>query len=87
MQYATWKMIQELNAALRTGRLTDLGYDPCPRCRELISPDAIVCPYCGGAPLRSLRVTEIVEEVTVRRAAGPTVVRKPRVPQKGKVGA
>lgn len=48
MQYATWKMIQELNAALRIARLTDLGYVPCPACQELVWPEYLVCPSCGA---------------------------------------
>ena len=50
MEYATWSMIQELSVAIRTGRLKDMGYIPCARCRELIRPGTIVCPYCGRRP-------------------------------------
>ena len=89
MEYPTWKMIQELNAALRTARLIDLGYIPCPQCRELIRPDAVVCPYCGmSARTRhpSWRLTEFVEEVKVTRVTGATPGARLRVRRKGKVG-
>ena len=79
MQYATWEMIQQLNAALRTGRLRDAGYVPCSMCRELISPDASVCPFCGGPAgtgARSWQLVEVVEKVTVNRM-GPNLG-KPR---------
>ena len=88
MEYATWKMIQELNAALRTARLTDLGCMPCPRCRELIRPDAVVCPFCGVRACTrrpTWRSAESVEEVTVIRAPGSSGSR-PRAGRKAKVG-
>ena len=89
MQYATWEMIQQLNAALRIGRLTDLGYIPCPLCQELIPPGAITCPYCGvGTGTRhSWRMTEVVEEVTVTGAASSTLAGRPSAGRKGKAVA
>jgi hypothetical protein len=51
VEYATWRMIQDLSAAIRNGRLSDMGYIPCAQCRELIRPDGILCPYCSSLDL------------------------------------
>jgi len=73
MEYATWTMILELNSAIRIGRLKDMDYVLCLRCRELIAPDAVVCRYCGrrAKTAPSWRLTESWRMESTGRQASP----------------